>query len=782
VLSASRAGQASFEFEQSAGTFFTRAIVDVLLGRVVVGDTPGIIYFSELFEFVNRQVAEDLESINQPTTLQEPVFAGTFTKDPRLFILNRLSLEHLEAATPRYSRKFLQRRIRRTLTAFAVTAALSLGLYYTYLDHSRYIWHETGVVDGREGDYLSIYAGDPNLNWLGFPHRIFTTDIRVDALPAVIRPGVGKPIVSRFGLDIEPELFKQSSLEWKSAITSWLDATGDKAWRYGRQLNPFDTPDASGMSEAIESLAFTASPAHIDDLENLIGAEATASSPKALRKIAAIDPDRAIRLLSTGDGLLPIDDSHFVVAVLEGLPFGCNAATKSFLIRTAPQADDNSYLHNAWYAALLRTGCALSSQTYFESLKPHALLASARFDWIAGLWRVRPIGFDDWLGRDLKRLVSLALKDSSDTEGAYKEILVLPAELRTAAKFYPKAVPSSVQYLLTSHYSYLRVAAAEAFVAADPSNRVKLATRFSSDPRILAVLAATGWLDQNVAENSLLAYETNDKKLSPQQAVDRAHAVMQFLITVRVLHLTQARPLVAKLTTAFRRAEFRIEAFRALEALSTKKPDLPHESREAPLISSLLRKVSPGSLIDDSMFWFMRREANSFTEFLSTIGSDESEAAQVLGRSPLSKSTLDKLRHSLISEDKKFRAATVIAMRGNEKDLEGLLTSPDFNLRNQAALYASYNPSLPAIVQHESLRRFGAGTQLYLRRQLLLRQELERQHPWDSQTVRTTLFNLLRQEQSDVSPGVRLVAQDSFEQMGGVIGYGEQFFEWDSLP
>jgi len=170
VLSASRAGQASFEFEQSAGTFFTRAIVDVLLGRVVVGDTPGIIYFSELFEFVNRQVAEDLESINQPTTLQEPVFAGTFTKDPRLFILNRLSLEHLEAATPRYSRKFLQRRIRRTLTAFAVTAALSLGLYYTYLDHSRYIWHETGVVDGREGDYLSIYAGDPNLNWLARRH------------------------------------------------------------------------------------------------------------------------------------------------------------------------------------------------------------------------------------------------------------------------------------------------------------------------------------------------------------------------------------------------------------------------------------------------------------------------------------------------------------------------------------------------------------------------------------------------------------------------------------
>src|ERR1700722_5621897 len=79
LLSASRAGQLSYEFDNSAGTFFTNAIVDVLTGRVVVGKEPGIVYFSDLFDFVRHQVAEDLEASGQSATLQEPVFAGTFT-------------------------------------------------------------------------------------------------------------------------------------------------------------------------------------------------------------------------------------------------------------------------------------------------------------------------------------------------------------------------------------------------------------------------------------------------------------------------------------------------------------------------------------------------------------------------------------------------------------------------------------------------------------------------------------------------------------------------------
>ena len=71
-----------------------------------------------------------------------------------------------------------------------------LASYYYYLDHSLYVWHESSIVKGRKGDFLSIYAGDPRLNWLGFPHRVFTTDISTGGLDSRIRPG--RPAAPRF--------------------------------------------------------------------------------------------------------------------------------------------------------------------------------------------------------------------------------------------------------------------------------------------------------------------------------------------------------------------------------------------------------------------------------------------------------------------------------------------------------------------------------------------------------------------------------------------------------
>jgi metacaspase-1 len=101
LLCASRAGQASVEFDRRQGTLFTGALLDVLESRANIGAEAGVIYFSELFGFVQSYVAEGLELLGQPPSVQEPVFAGTYSRDPRLFILNRLSLERVEAQTPR---------------------------------------------------------------------------------------------------------------------------------------------------------------------------------------------------------------------------------------------------------------------------------------------------------------------------------------------------------------------------------------------------------------------------------------------------------------------------------------------------------------------------------------------------------------------------------------------------------------------------------------------------------------------------------------------------------
>jgi len=799
LLSASRAGQLSYEFDNSAGTFFTNAIVDVLTGRVVVGKEPGTVYFSDLFEFVQHQVAEDLEASGQSAALQEPVFAGTFTKDPRLFILSRLSLERLEAETPRYSRKFLRRRIRRTLFAIALLSFVASCLYYTYLDHSRYIWHEAGIVDGWEGDYLAIYAGDPKLNWLGFPHRIFTTDIRTTALPPEVRPGVGTPTKTRFNLNIEPVLFQQVYPEWKVAISAWSGDGASDPWKYAPDLNPFDKPDASGLPEATEELATVASASQLDALETLVSGMAPQSSPKALRKIAFFDPDRALSLLAKGDGLFPLDDSRFTISVLEGLPPHCDPEIVRFLMRTAHGADDNSYIHDAWYGALFRTGCVLPVRTYFHDLDRHGPLLDQRLDWIGGLTKSRPADFAPQLVADIDRLISNLTYHRPETPPAsndplavspdYEYSLLLWADLKTAILLSPKALPQTVTALLTSPYKHLRVAAATALLTQDEANKKMLSETYSSDPWILAVLARAGWFSDTVADRTILSLVAPAEKGKPQEATDATDAVMQMMRAIRLRHLSGARPFVEKISVAFHKAELRIEAIRTVRALlAVSGPrDLSFDSAGTSPVSLAqgddlrLERLLPGAFMDDSRSWFIRHDSRAYAKFMLTLGDDASEAAQALGRVPLPDSVLIELRKCLNFEDKKLKAATVLAMQGSTTDLELLLTSPDFNIRNQSILYAAYNHNLPAVIERGSLKRFGVRAGAYLRQQLLIRASFEQRMKSLPQGGRAVLLSVLSKENSDASPGVKLLAQDAIDDLEGGTGWLLQNIDMDQL-
>ena len=153
----------------------------------------------------------------------------------------------------------MRRRILRLIQTIAVMVILIFAAYYTYLDHSRYIWHESGVVSGFEGDYLSIYAGDPRFNWLGFPHRIRTTDLRTDALPTAVRPGIGSPLRAGLSSNIETDLLSALTPEFKVSAFVWQ---GDEqsALKYAKDLDVYDPPVAPGTNEAVEDLASLASP------------------------------------------------------------------------------------------------------------------------------------------------------------------------------------------------------------------------------------------------------------------------------------------------------------------------------------------------------------------------------------------------------------------------------------------------------------------------------------------------------------------------------------------
>ena len=126
------------------------------------------------------------------------------------------------------------------------------------------------------------------------------------------------------------------------------------------------------------------------------------------------------------------DDLHFIIAALEGLPPHCSQGIIDFLKRTAHQADDNSYLHDAWYGALFRTGCELPSQTYFEGLNRHSPLLNRRLDWMGGLTKSRPSDFDEMLIANIEELISNLARQGIAPTSSYEDSLLLWADLKTA--------------------------------------------------------------------------------------------------------------------------------------------------------------------------------------------------------------------------------------------------------------------------------------------------------------------------------------------------------------
>src|SRR5579884_212058 len=221
LLSASRTGQMSYEFEEFRGTIFSHHLARVVGGEVPIGDRPGIVYFSDLFEFLAARLAEDLETIGVDPGAQEAVFAGTYARDPRLFILQKVALETLDAEAPRYSRRFVRRAARRAIGAVAAALLVASAGYYYYLDHARYLAPVTSNVDGHDGPYLAVFAGERRVNAFGFPHLLRVTDI-----PATALGGAGPPTIPEFSSDGDIDRSIENALptEWRAVLAGW---TGD---------------------------------------------------------------------------------------------------------------------------------------------------------------------------------------------------------------------------------------------------------------------------------------------------------------------------------------------------------------------------------------------------------------------------------------------------------------------------------------------------------------------------------------------------------------------------
>ena len=801
LLSASRTGQNSYEFKSVRNTFFSKALCEVLSGSVV-GNELGVIYFQDMFRFIQMRVSENLVGANLDPTLQEPVYAGTSTKDPRLFILRNQSIERVESLTPRFSRTFLRRRLRRAFAGVSGAIAILLFCYYVYLDHSRYVGHETSVFAGDNTDLLTIYAGDPNFNWLGFPHRILMTDINTTALPPELRPGVGRPIVSRMNIEIEPLLFEHLSPEWKSAVSIWSNGDLKKFLGYLAADPYVDSDDLPGLGEAYGALATVAGPPEEAKLKDLIFYETPRSSSLLLGRLASLDPAAAIGILNSNDSIGTYDDPQFVQAVLQGFPAQCTKVISDELVATAKPADDNGYWHDAWYGALYRSGCTLPAATYFESLSRTTSRISQRLDWLGGVLEHAPPGFDDRLVSEINSLIQefRAQKDADPdypSDELYQKAELLAAYLRTAEFVCPSKIPESVFSLVDLPLVIPRVFAIEALITQSPSNKAAIASDAKNDPWTIAALVRGGWFDAPVVAASMNSAVTDPlMSVSPKTDLPKAiagqrisGAIVYFLRAARLRHQVEALPIARSVFDKTNHPDLRVEALRTIQALGGPPVirDIAFPSVEgSPVADGLkagvtLGSIQSGTFMDDSRSWFVRHDPQAYIDFITSLGESEKDAAQVLGRVPLPDTVIQALREALGTREKRLKAATVLAMRGTADDLEGLLSSTDANIRSQATAYAVYNDHLPDVLGRPSLDLFGTQVKFTLQNQLALRRSFENRRRHLPHQAPDVILTLLRNEYAGSSEGFRLVVQDAIDGLDGGVAWLGQNIEFNQI-
>ncbi len=192
LLSASRQSQSSWETAQ--GSAFSKHLVAALSGKVRIGDEPGFIYFNDLYTYLHDSVLEAHESAGLP--LQEPVFAGSYLRDPLLFVHGQLSRVQIVVKTKRYSREYLQRRLRLWGAGVAAAAAVATGLYWTYLDQLQHL----RLTDRG----LLLRKGHPSLQGFGMPADIWTFYVARDEIRPQSPLARGEDLMSPLGQPVLP--------------------------------------------------------------------------------------------------------------------------------------------------------------------------------------------------------------------------------------------------------------------------------------------------------------------------------------------------------------------------------------------------------------------------------------------------------------------------------------------------------------------------------------------------------------------------------------------------
>ena len=656
LLSASRAGSPSWELPEGRGTMFTHHLLRAIRGEERISETPGFIYFSELLNYIQQQVARDLETLYPEVPRQEPVFAGIFAQDPLLFVHHSLSLEQIKVRTDRYTRSHLIRAVRKTIAGIAAAVLFFLGTWYTALDHSTYLaMEQRGVV---------LFRGNPDYNAFGFPKVAWVFPIqdymirdedRLRRAQFVMAP-LGANAAAQLAAHLKPEfavaqLFNEGKKQDARRILESLVAASGQIGSACPGVIAGEWADSASASDN-DRLRDMASRS---DLQPFVVAQ-------LYRGLLRIDAENTL-----GDPFLNperiVEDDAIQSTVLENLSGRCSANMARYFARLF-RTKEHRALRMKILDSALRVGYRASPEDIGAFLRNSNVAdeerALGRYVALAGLAGPAEI---------FTRLIESG--DAWARDRVFRALTASGTTVRCQPDWKRFVTPEAVR---------LHPATAEALVSYCPDQALQDMIRSRNGGSYLLVRAMHGLIDpdqlsENAEINNRLpdymylfaairaAYSAEPKRFEP---------VRSQIASALVLH------------AAFNEGLVRAEALSLLNFL---RADVSTAARYFNDSSVNVREAAYA--------WSVReRPREAIGEMLGRIGEPTSDyLIHLLGAAPLSHSDFDRLTRALDGSDEaRGRASAVLALAGNPASVAELFKHSDWRVRRAAADYFVANP------------------------------------------------------------------------------------------
>jgi hypothetical protein len=347
LLSASRGAQSSWE--TAAGSLFSRHLLRALRGEVALTeDVPGCIYFNELYKFLHDSVLEEREARHRSLPIQEPVFAGSYVRDPLLFVHGKLSRAQLVVRMQRYSRDYVRRALLRVVSTLALLLVASAGLYWSYMDQTEHV--------RLRDDGLQRRQGHPTLQGFGLPRDVWTYDVMRDEIASASPLAGGGTLISRPGRSvvgmIAPNLTEPGRVRWL-----WLTGERRTAQTLLRQIvDARESRSSADLVRMAQLLGAIADRADLPRLTRLLGETPQAYRRDLARDFVRIGQQPAFQQLMTPATGRPV--AGLAAQALTELSDACHPALQASLDEFAAGHAQQGDVPAVYYVTTI-TGCRM---------------------------------------------------------------------------------------------------------------------------------------------------------------------------------------------------------------------------------------------------------------------------------------------------------------------------------------------------------------------------------------------------------------------------------------